>query len=162
MKILILYFSMSGRTKKVAEKMASDLKSSEVVIERLKYTKKQRNLMFEEDKIKKGDLSNFKFNETILDLEPYDLIILGSPTYGSLPTVAFNGYIENVRNIKGKSLILFNTCRLISIKTFRVLEAEIGKKGGKVVKKQVFKGFFKIGMRRVEKFIDEINQDFLK
>ncbi len=152
---------MSGRTKKVAEKIASDLKSSEVVIERLKYTKKQRNLMFEEDKIKKGDLSNFKFNNIILDLEPYDLIILGTPTYGSTAAVAFNGYLENVKNINGKSLILFNTCRFISIKTFRVLEAEIEKSGGKVVKKQTFKGLFKIGFKKVKEFTDEINQKFL-
>ncbi len=153
---------MGGRTKKVAEKIASDLKSSEVVIERIKYTKKLRNFFLEEDKIMKGDLSNFKYNDLILDFEPYDLIVLGTPTYGSLPAVIFNGYIEKVKNIKGKRLILFSTCRLISIKTFRVLEAEIEKRGGKVVKKQVFKGFFKIGIRKVEKFSDELNQDFPK
>ena len=161
MKILILYFSMGGRTKKVAEQIASELNSSEVVIERLKYTKKLRNYISEEDTIKKGDLSNFKYNELILDLEPYDLIILGTPTYGSLPAVIFNGYLEIVKKIKGKTFILFNTCRLISIKAFRVLEAEIEKKGGKVVNKQVFKGFFKIGLSKVKKFTNDLNHKYL-
>lgn len=153
---------MGGRTKKVAEKIASDLKSSEVVIERIKYSKKLRNLMLEEEKIMNGDLSNFEYDDKILDLEPYDLIFLGTPTYGSLPAVVFNGYIETVKNIKDKRLILFNTCRLMSIKTFRVLETEIEKRGGIVVRKQVFKGFFKIGIKKVEEFTDEIIQNFLK
>ncbi len=149
---------MGGRTKKVAEKISSDLNSSEITIERFNYSKRARDVVAEREKIMKGDLSDFKFNESILDLEPYGLVFFGTPTYGGQPVVIFKGFLENAKNIEGKNFIIFNTCRFITGKTLDVLKAEIEEKGGKVINQRVFKGFFRIKLSKVKKFIDELKE----
>ena len=55
-KVLILYFSLSGRTKKVAENIAGGFNSSELSIEQFEYTKKSRDYLSEQNVIMKGDL----------------------------------------------------------------------------------------------------------
>ena len=68
MKVLILYFSLGGRTKKVAQSIAEGLSISDVSIEQFEYTKKFRDFLSEQDEVMKGDLSSFKYNENIKDL----------------------------------------------------------------------------------------------
>ncbi|NVM44518.1 MAG: flavodoxin family protein [Candidatus Lokiarchaeota archaeon] len=70
MKVLLVYFSLGGRTKKVSEKIAEGLDISDVSIEFFEYTKKSREMIPEQNDIMKGDLSNFKYNESIMDLAP--------------------------------------------------------------------------------------------
>ena len=162
MKVLILYFSLGGRTKKVAESIKRGLNSSSVIIEHFEYTKKKREFLSEQNEVMKGDLSGFKYNEDIKDLATYDLIILGFPTHGGRPATIFNGYFEHAQNVDGKNFIIFNTCRFSVGKTFEIMQAVLEQKGGSVVKKRAFKGFFKIKMPKVDKFVEELNQEFMK
>jgi len=162
MKVLILYFSLGGRTKKVAESIAEGLNTSDVSIEQFEYTKKFRDFLSEQDEVMKGDLSSFKYNESIKDLAPYDLVFLGFPTHGSRPATVFNGYFEHAQNIDGKNYIVFNTCRMVPGKTLEIMQTEIEKKGGSVVNKQTFKGLFRIKMSKVEEFVEELNQELMK
>lgn len=162
MKVLILYFSLGGRTKKVAESIEGGLNSSDVHIEHFEYTKKKRDFLSEQNVVMKGDLSGFKCNEDIKDLAANDLIFLGFPTHGGRPATVFNGYFEHAQNVAGKNFIIFNTCRFSVGKTFDIMQAVIDKKGGSVIKKRAFKGFFKIKMSKVEEFVKELNQEFIK
>jgi len=161
MKILILFFSMSGRTKAVAKSIAEGLSSSQVSIEEFKYTKKLKAFLSEQQEIFKGDLSSFNYNETVNDLNPYDVVFFGTPTYGGLPAAIFNGYLEHAQNIQGKSFIVFCTCRFRSGNIFEIMQAEIEKKGGTVVNRRAFKGFFKIKMVKVKNFADELNKELI-
>ena len=95
MNVLILYFSLGGRTRKVAESIAEGLNTSEVDIEQFEYTKKFRAFLSEQDEVMKSDLSNFIYNENIKDLAPYDIGFFGSPTHGGHPATLFNGYFEH-------------------------------------------------------------------
>jgi flavodoxin len=162
MKVLMLYFSLGGRTKIIAECISERLNNSDVRIEQLEYTKKKRDFLSEQDEVMKGDLSGFKYNEDIKDLAVYDLILLGFPTHGGRPATVFNAYFEHAQNVKGKNFIIFNTCRFSLGKTFEIMQAVIEQKRGSVVKKQAFKGFFKIKMSKVEEFVKELNQEFMK
>ena len=159
MKILILFFSMSGRTKAVAKSIAEGLSSSLVSIEEFKYTKKLKDFLSEQQEIFKGDLSSFNYNEIVNDLNPYDFVFFGTPTHGGLPAAIFNGYLEHAQNIKGKNFIIFSTYRFSSGKIFEKMQAEIEKKGGTVVNKRAFKGLFKIKVAEVNKFVEELNQE---
>ncbi len=162
MKVLILYFSLGGRTKKVAESIERGLNFSDVRFENFDYIKKKRDFISEQNEVMKGDLSSFKYNEDIKDLGDYDLIFLGFPTHGGRPATVFNGYFEHAQNVDGKNFIIFNTCRFSIGKTFEIMQAVIEQKGGSVVKKRAFKGFFKIKMSKVEEFVKELNQEFMK
>jgi len=114
-----------------------------------------------QEEIMKGDLSNFSYDKKIEDLELYDIIFFGTPTWGSQPVPVFYGYIEKVQNISGKRFILFNTYRMVAIKTLEKMEDKIESKSGNVVKKQTFKGLFRIRMSKVDNFINDINQELL-
>lgn len=162
MKALLLYFSLGGRTKKVAENIERGLNSLDVRIENFEYIKKKRDFLSEQNEIMKGDLSGFKYSEDIKDLEDYNLIILGFPTHGGRPATVFNGYFEHAQNVDGKNFIIFNTCRFSVGKTFDIMQAVIDKKGGSVIRKRAFKGFFKIKTSKVREFVKELNQEFMK
>ena len=152
---------MGGRTRKVAERIANSLNSDNVDIEELKYHERATKMLSVQEEIMKGDLSNFSYDKKIEDLELYDIIFFGTPTWGSQPVPVFYGYIEKVQNISGKRFILFNTCRMVAIKTLEKMEDKIESKSGNVVKKQTFKGLFRIRMSKVDNFINDINQELL-
>jgi flavodoxin len=162
MKILIIYFSMSGRTKKVAETILEGLKGHEVQIERIEYPKKARNIISDQEKIINGDLSDFKYNPEIENLASYDLIFFGNPVYGGRQPAVFDGYIKKAQNVNGKKFIIFCTCRFMAGKTLGLMRAEIEKKGGSMVDERVFKGFFRIKMTKTQTFVEELNQSLLK
>ena len=161
MKVLIVYVSMGGRTRKVATEIANNLKCDSIDIEELRYHEKATKMLSVQEEFMNGDLSGFTYDKKIEDLEPYDLILIGTPTWGSQPVPVFYGYLEKVQNHIGKKFILFNTCRFISIRVFEKLGALIESKGGYVVKTQTFKGVFRIKIVKVDKFIEEINQEHL-
>jgi len=117
MKVLIVYLSMGGRTRKIAEDIANILNSDNVDIEELKYHKTATKMLSVQEEIMKGDLSNFSYDKKIEDLKPYDIIFFGTPTWGSQPVPVFYGYIEKAQNVSGKKFIIFNTCRMVAIKT---------------------------------------------
>ena len=158
--MLIIYFSLTGRTKKVAEKIASGLNSPNTVIKGIKYLKNRKALVSEMAETKKGNLSNYEYDDSIMDLAPHDLVFFGTPVHGSCPAAVFHGYLENVKNIEGKDFIIFNTYRAISTKTFKIMEAEIRKKGGEVVYERAFRGLFRMKESKVKKFIDDLNEQF--
>lgn len=123
MKILILFFSLGGRTKKVAEDIVEGLNSRDVSIEKFEYSKKFRDYLSEQEEIMKGDLSSFIYNENINDLGPFDLVIFGSPTHGGRPATLFHGYFKHAQNIEGRKFVVFNTCRFSSGKTLDKMDA---------------------------------------
>lgn len=161
MKILILFFSLGGRTKKVTESIAGGLNSLDVSIDKFEYPKKFRAYLSEQEEVMKGDLSSFIYNEKIIDLAPYDLVFFGSPTHGGRPATVFNGYFEQAQNVGSRNFIVFNTCRFSSGKTLEIMQDIIEEKGGSVVNKRTFKGFFKIKMSKVYDFVEELNQELM-
>jgi flavodoxin len=153
---------MSGRTKKVAEIIAQGLKGHEVQIERFQYPKKARDIISDHDKILNGDLSDFTYNKIIENLMPYDLVLFGTPVYGGQPPAIFEGYLKKAQNISGKKFIIFCTCRFIPGKTLELMRTELEKKGAMVVNKRIFKGLIRIKMAKVQNFVDELSQEYLK
>jgi flavorubredoxin len=157
MKALIIYFSLTGRTKMVAEILAAELNNYEVDVEPISY-KKEFNFHIEQKQIQEGDLSNFSYNERIFNLNPYDLVCIGVPTWGGRPAFIFDAYIEKCNNIEGKAVVVFNTCRLISGSTIKKMKTVIENKGGKVINQQTFKALFGMGEKKARAFGNVLNQ----
>ncbi|MDD1779365.1 MAG: hypothetical protein LUQ65_14455 [Candidatus Helarchaeota archaeon] len=158
MKALIIYFSLTGRTKLVAEAIAAELGKYEVKVEAITYNKTQKEWMDDFKQTMAGDLSNFQYNESIFDPSPYDLICIGVPTNGLRPAYIFDAYIQKARDFDGKRVVVFNTCRLIAGKTLGNMKREIEKKGGKVTDQKCFKGLFKLTDEKARKFGKILNQ----
>ncbi len=113
MRTAIVYYSMSGNTKYVADKIAAGLKaSSEVDILRIEpekaYPDKGAGKFFWGGKSavmgEKPALQPYKFN-----IEDYDRIIFGTPVWASTFTPPIRTFINENQGVKGKKIAVF-TC----------------------------------------------------
>lgn len=111
-KILVSYFSASGVTKKVAEKVASTVNGDLFEIEPVeKYTdadldwtdKESRSTIEMKDK-----LSRPQIKEKVSNIDEYDTIILGFPVWWYTAPTIINTFIEE-NNLKEKNVYVFVT-----------------------------------------------------
>jgi flavodoxin len=158
MKAIVIYFSVSGRTKKVAEAIATELGNYEVDIEAITSEKKSMALIKEKERILAGDLSDFIYSENILDLSPYDLVCIGVPVWGGRPAFVFNAFIQKIEGLNGKNAVVFTTCRFYPGKTLAQMKSEIEKKGGSVINQKSFRALFSMGEKKAREFGKIINQ----
>ena len=111
-KILVAYFSASGVTKKVAEKLAALVNADIHEIKpKVPYTKADLNWM------DKKSRSNVEMNDKTfrpeivkedLNLSSYDTILLGFPIWWYVAPTIINTFLESY-NFSGKRIILFAT-----------------------------------------------------
>ncbi|MDO4976726.1 MAG: flavodoxin [Eubacteriales bacterium] len=109
---LVAYFSASGVTKKVAEKLAAAAKAD---IHEIKpvvpYTKADLNWMDKKSR-SSVEMGNKSFRPEImkenLDLAPYDTILLGFPIWWYVAPTIINTFLESY-DFAGKKIVLFAT-----------------------------------------------------
>lgn len=108
MRSLILYYSYSGNTKKVAEYLCEHLKQrGEVDVVQLRaldeadsfFGQCHRALWHKRARIEPLNC----------DLSNYDLICFGSPVWAFAPAPAINTCLDQIQNAQGKEIILFTT-----------------------------------------------------
>ena len=106
-KILVLYFSGAGATKKVAELIYAQLsqsQSSEVYI----------------FSIESEDMPN---------IVGYDALVIGTPTYHAAPPKALMDYIDTISRLPKESpVFIYNTRGLCSLNTNRILAKQLQNK----------------------------------
>ncbi|MDD2689781.1 MAG: flavodoxin [Candidatus Omnitrophica bacterium] len=108
MKSIIVYYSYSGNTKKVAEVLAGYLKDKgEAELISLQALNESNSFFGQSNRALrhiKARIEPAKF-----DLSGYDLICLGSPVWAFGPAPAMNTYLDACSGIEGKDIILFTT-----------------------------------------------------
>jgi len=102
MNACILYFSLTGNTKKFAENISDSLKIPTVY-----------------------DIATTEPSV----VNDYEAIILGTPVHGFNPSKESLSFIESLPDSEGKRAILFCTYRLWKGRTFSKLKKELKKKG---------------------------------
>ena len=108
MKAIIVYYSYSGNTKKVADILAEYLRTGygvkilrlEALDEKTSFCQQALRALFH----KKAKIASVDF-----DLSSYDLICLGSPVWAFAPAPAMNTYLEGCFGLEGKPAVLFTT-----------------------------------------------------
>ncbi len=108
MRTIIIYYSYTGNTKKVADILTEYLRQRyEIKILRLEaldesasFFKQAARALFR----KKAKISSVEF-----DLSSYDLICLGTPVWAFGPAPAMNTYLENCFGFENKDAVLFTT-----------------------------------------------------
>jgi len=108
MKSIVIYYSYTGNTKKVAAILAGYLKEkSEVEIIELKSLDESRSFLGQAARAfwkKRAQIQPVN-----PDLKNYDLICLGTPVWAFGPAPAINAYLDNCVGLEGKDIILFTT-----------------------------------------------------
>ncbi len=108
MKGIIIYYSYSGNTKKVAETLAESLKvKGEVEIISLEPTDESGNFFSQAKRAFWKKRATIK--QTTYDLSGFDYICIGTPVWAFAPAPAINTYLDNCFGLEGKKTILFTT-----------------------------------------------------
>jgi flavodoxin len=108
MKTLIVYYSYSGNTKRVAEILGGYLEAKgRVDTVELKPLDESKNFFVQG----KRALQKLRAQlaEVNFDLSGYDLICLGTPVWAFGPAPAMNTYLDKCSGLEGKEVILFCT-----------------------------------------------------
>ena len=158
MKILVIYFTMSGRTKKTAEAIASALSNHEVSYLPLELTGKFIEKIKKLDKFENNDYSDVESQLSTLDAANYGLMIIGMPTYGNFPPKVYNEILRRLNDLSGKMVVVFNTARFSGGKCLEYMKDKIEEVGGKVIEQSKFRKIFWIGTKNAIKFGNQINE----
>jgi flavodoxin len=105
MKACVLYYSLSGNTKRFAEAISDSLK------------------------IPVFDLAKIEYSI----VENFDTIILGTPVHGFSPAKQVLSFVKNIPDGNYKKTIIFCTYAIRKGKTLKKLEKELENKGYKVI-----------------------------
>jgi len=130
MKSLVVYYSLTGKTRLVAEAIAEALNATLVQIE------ERRPIPFPFVYLSGGFRAFTNRGSKIcpidVDLKQYERIFIGSPIWASRPTPAINSFIYQT-NFEGRSVIPFFTMGGDdSKKALANITAKIEKRQGKV------------------------------
>lgn len=163
MKIGIIYYSRTGNTKFVAEKLEEKLKNKKIDVKliEIKHVKKPGFFKAGYATIKQKELPIIN---TDFDLKKYDMLIVGSPTWVGRPSPYIRSYFNKVENIKGKKAGIFFTCAgsVDSAKTGEIIKEYLKTKGmeinTKILKLQMKKRKIKYGEKNIDDFVIPITE----
>ncbi|MFX0148341.1 MAG: flavodoxin family protein [Candidatus Hodarchaeota archaeon] len=158
MKVLIIYFTMGGRTKRIAEVIAGVLSNHEISYFPVEITGKFSEKLKQLDKFNKGDFSLIETILNRLNVTNYELIIFGMPTHGGFPPKVFDEILTRIENFSGKRVVVFNTARITANKALNYMKAKIEEIGAQLIASTKFKGLFRLGVKKAIKFGTEINE----
>jgi len=131
MKSLVVYYSLTGKTKLVAQTIAEALNATLVEI-----TERRPipiPFVFLSGGFRALTNRGSKINPVDVDLKQYERIFIGSPTWGSRPAPAVNSFIYQT-NFEGRSVVPFFTMGGDNAEgALANITAKIEKSQGKVV-----------------------------
>ena len=108
MKIGIVYYSRTGNTRQTAKILEEKFneKNAEVDLIEIEHVKRPGFFTAGRAAMKQQELP---IKNTDFNMEKYDVIIVGSPTWGGRPSPFINIFIKNAEHIKGKKVAVFGT-----------------------------------------------------
>jgi len=130
----IVYYSLTGNTKKAAEIIAGGLKQKNIPFEIIRiHEKKERGFLIN------ALMALFKIRveikETDLNLSRFDKIYFGSPVWAGSPAPALNTFLQVCSGLEGKEVSIFVTygSGLGKKRALKLMQNLIRKKGTKVI-----------------------------
>ncbi|MDH7517419.1 MAG: flavodoxin family protein [Candidatus Thermoplasmatota archaeon] len=108
MKISIIYYSRTGNTRKAAQilKEKFEEEKAEVDLIEIEHVKRPGFFTAGRAAIKQLELP---IKNTDFDLEKYDAILVGSPTWAGYPSPFVKSFMNKAENINGKKAAVFST-----------------------------------------------------
>ncbi|HOK56389.1 MAG TPA: flavodoxin [bacterium] len=155
MKIIIVYFSLTGNTRKLSVKIYEILKSKNLDVslfeieskERCSFLKNCFNAIFE--KLIKID--------KVPHIENYDLLFIGTPIWAGKITPHIRSFLEDI-DLKNKKVFLFTTygSGFLKNKAMKEFIELVETEGGKIV------DMFEVRGEKIEKYMDNLKEKIEK
>jgi len=131
MKPLLVYYSLTGKTRLVAQAIAEALNATLLEIKETK-PRKLGPFVYLFGGFAATINRGSKINPIDVDLKQHETIFIGSPVWNSRPAPAINSFIYQT-NFEGRSVVLFFTMGGDNAeKAVANITAKIEKNGGKV------------------------------
>lgn len=108
MKAIVIYYSYSGNTKKIAELIAKQLNLDIARIETIEAYKGSYDNIVDQGKIEVENGFMPEIKPINIDLSKYDTIILGTPVWWYTFAPAMKSFLNNT-NLEGKTIYPFAT-----------------------------------------------------
>jgi len=158
MKILIVYYTQTGRTKMIAKALASSLANHDIDFIPFEVIGSFSERFKKSGEIRSGNYSMIQDQLNSLNDVRFDLLLIGMPTHGGLPPKVYEEIVNRLGDLNGKKAITFNTARITARNTSHIMAAKLEEAGAKVIEKKRFKGFFRLGTRGAVEFGKKINK----
>lgn len=108
MKSIIIYYSYSGNTRKIANILAEYLKEKDSV-DTIELKPQDESTSFFGQAARAFLKKRAQINAVNLDLAHYEVICFGTPVWAFAPSPAMNTYLDKCFGLEGKSVVLFTT-----------------------------------------------------
>ena len=111
MKALIIYYSETGTTEKVANSLADTIKNTGITVDIEKITPKEAyNQETMQDVVKKQFTDKIypEINPVNKNIADYNLIIIGTPAWFGQPAQPLIGYLQS-QDFTGKKVAIYST-----------------------------------------------------
>jgi len=108
MKSVIIYYSYSGNTRKVADVLSAGLMQKGEV-KKIELASLDEPVSFFSQAHRAFFRRRARIKPAGFDLSGYDLVCFGTPVWAFAPAPAMNTYLDECSGLKGKPVVLFTT-----------------------------------------------------
>jgi flavodoxin len=164
MKIGMVYYSRTGNTRKIAKILEEKFKEKNTQVDLIEIEHVKKPGFFTAGKASMKQLE-LPIKNTDFDMEQYDTILLGTPTWAGRPSPFMKVFINKAVNIKGKKLAVFGTGMSPIDKRDQFIEImrnNLENVGIKTVDNYLFLNFSRGQLKDGEQNIDNFVKNILK
>ena len=108
MKIGLVYYSRTGNTRQIVNILEEKFIEKKVEVELIEIEQVKKPGFFAAGKASMKQLE-LPIKNNHFDMQKYDVIIVGSPTWAGRPSPFVKSFINKAENIKGKKVAIFGT-----------------------------------------------------
>ncbi|MCJ7571033.1 MAG: flavodoxin family protein [Candidatus Thermoplasmatota archaeon] len=108
MKIGIVYYSRTGNTRQVAKTLEEKFKEKNAEVDLIEIEHVKRPGFFTAGRASMNQ-QELSIKNTDFDMQKYDVMIVGTPTWAGRPSPFMKVFINKAENIKGKKVAVFGT-----------------------------------------------------
>lgn len=108
MKIGLIYYSRTGNTRQIANMLEEKFIEKKVEVDHIEIEQVKKPGFFTAGRASMKQLE-LPIKNNHFDMQKYDVIIVGSPTWAGRPSPFVKSFINKAENIKGKKVAVFGT-----------------------------------------------------
>ncbi len=130
MTVAIIYYSVSGHTREIAEYLADTCDGMLIEIVGLTPYNAVTRYLIGGKRALGGEKD--EIDPAMINVADFDRIVVGTPVWARHPTPAINAAIEALQGSEGKEAVIFATCGAYAGETLDLLGSALEQKGVRV------------------------------
>ncbi len=159
MKAIVIYYSQTGNTEKVAKMISRSIQSEGISVKTIAIDRSQKK-SYEKNVEDAKEEVKAKIESIITDLSDFDLLFIGTPVWCGKPATPVNAYMDQCEGLEDTKVVPFLTHGGGGPSmTFDKIRDELEPKGGEFIEELSLSSEEikdEIGKEKVEKLISRL------